>query len=266
MYGEKLNEQSNLLIIFAFTVVAGPFQSDYLQRRPYVFAPSPLAATTDNVEQALAFIKNSMLGGATDLRKALIKAVDVSAQFPAGEHSIVLISDANPTVGTRNLKQIIQALDKKSNGTSSVRVFAFGLGSDANGTLLEQLAETGRGYFARARETEDIATALKIFFDHVGSSSIENVSFSSTGARNFFKSIQAPITVLTVQASHTWDAIALLHRKRCVTMQAQFGPEPIKLSRDVVLPEFSDLHGHLPRVWARARGCAPARNGSQRRA
>ena len=36
-------------------------------------------------------------------------------------------------------------------------------------------------------------------------------------------------------------------------MQAEFGTQSINLSRDVVLPELSDVHRHLPRVWARAR-------------
>jgi len=38
-----------------------------------------------------------------------------------------------------------------------------------------------------------------------------------------------------------------------VTLQAEYGTQPIKLSRDVALPELSDAHQHLPRVWARAR-------------
>jgi hypothetical protein len=75
------------------------------------------------------------------------------------------------------------------NGAPSVRVFAFGLGSDANGTLLEQLAKSGHGYFARARETEDIATALKIFFDHVGSNSIEHLNLTVVRTRQFLSSL-----------------------------------------------------------------------------
>ena len=254
MYGEKLKRAVEAVDYFLHSLSSqDQFDLIIFNDEPYLFAPAPLPATADNVEQALAFIKNSMLGGATDIRKALITAVEVSAQFPAGEHSIVLISDANPTVGTRNLKQIIQALDDKRNGRSSVRVFAFGLGSDANGTLLEELAKAGHGYFARARETEDIATALKIFFEHVGSSSIERLSFTSSDTGNFFQ--------IYPSADYSFDGSSLAYVGRyrtpspqtTVTMQAEFGTEAIKLSRDVVLPELSDIHRHLPRVWARAR-------------
>ena len=248
MYGEKLKRAVEAVDYFLHSLSAQDhFDLIIFNDEAYQFAPAPLPATADNVEQALAFIRNSMLGGATDLRKALTKAVELSTQFPAGEHSLVLISDANPTAGTRDLKKIVQSV--KTN----VRVFAFGLGSDANGTLVEQLAQAGHGYFARARETEDIATALKIFLDHVGSTSIEHLSFTSTNTNNFYQVYSS--------AEYGFDGSSLAYVGRyrspsprtTVTMQADFGAQPIKLSRDVELPELSDVHQHLPRVWARAR-------------
>ena len=249
MYGEKLKRAVEAVDYFLHSLSAQDhFALIIFNDEPYPFAPTPLPATTDNVEQALEFLKNSMLGGATDLRKALTKAVEVSSQLPAGEHSIVLITDANPTVGTRDLKQILKAVEN-----TSVRVFAFGLGSDANGTLLEELAKSGRGYFARARETEDVATALKIFFEHVGSTSIEHLSLTTGDTGNFFQ--------IYPSADYSFDGSSLAYVGRyrtpsprtTVTMQAAFGTQSINLSRDVVLPELSDVHRHLPRVWARAR-------------
>ena len=193
-----------------------------------------------------------MLGSGSDLRKVLEKAVELSTQFPPGERSIVLVSDANPTLGTRNLKQILQSLPK-NKGVNSTRVFAFGLGSDANGSLLAELAKTGHGYFARARETEDITTALKIFFDHVGSTSIENSRFASSDMSNFYQ--------VYASSDYGFDGSSLgfVGRYRTpspqatVTVTGQFGTKTIKLSRNVVLPELADIHSHLPRVWARAR-------------
>ena len=253
MYGEKLKRAVEAVDYFLHSLSPqDQFDLVLFNDEAYSFSPAPLPATPENVEQALSFIKNSMLGGATDIRKALAKAVELSSQFPAGEHSIVLISDANPTVGTRNLKQILQSLDDKNNGTP-VRVFAFGLGSDANGTLLEQLAKSGHGYFARARETEDITTALKIFLDRVGSTSIERPSLTSSESGNLYQ--------IYPTADYTFDGSSLAYVGRyrtpsprtTLTMQAEFGAQSIKLSRDVVLPELSDAHTHLPRVWARAR-------------
>ena len=252
MYGDKLKRAVEALDYFLNSLSPQDrFDLVLFNEETYAFSPAPLAATSDNVEHALDFIRNSMLGGGSDLRKALENAVELSKQFSSGERSVVLVSDANPTLGTRNLKQIVQTVQTK--GSNSVRVFAFGLGSDANGSLLAELAKTGHGYFARARETDDITTALKIFFDRVGSTSIENSRLTADDANNLYQ----------IYASDDYgfdgSSVAFVGRYRTpsprtnVTVKGQFGTETIKLSRDVVLPELDDIHSHLPRVWARAR-------------
>jgi len=252
MYGDKLKRAVEALDYFLNSLSPQDrFDLVLFNEETYAFSPAPLAATSDNVEHALDFIRNSMLGGGSDLRKALENAVELSKQFPSGERSVVLVSDANPTLGTRNLKQIVQTVQTK--GSNSVRVFAFGLGSDANGSLLAELAKTGHGYFARARETDDITTALKIFFDRVGSTSIENSRLTADDANNLYQ----------IYASDDYgfdgSSLAFVGRYRTpsprtnVTVTGQFGIETIKLSRDVVLPALDDIHSHLPRVWARAR-------------
>jgi Ca-activated chloride channel family protein len=248
MYGEKLKRAVEALDYF-LNSLSPPDHFDLIlfNEEAYAFSPTPLPATADNVEHALDFIRNSMLGSGSDIRKALAKAVELAPQFPPGDRSIVLVSDGNPTLGTRNVKQILQTVN------TNTRVFTFGLGSDANSTLLEELAKGGHGYFARARETEDITTALKIFFDHVGSTSIENAHLTGSDMNNFYQ----------VYASDDYgfdgSSLAFVGRYRTpsprttVMVTGQFGTEAIKLARDVVLPELADIHSHLPRVWARAR-------------
>jgi len=253
MYGEKLKRAVEALDYFLNSLSPEDhFDLILFNEETYAFSPVPLPATADNVEHALDFIRNSMLSSGSDLRKVLEKAVELSPQFPPGERSVVLVSDANPTLGTRNLKQILQTV-QTNKGANATRVFTFGLGSDANGSLLEELAKTGHGYFARARETEDITTALKIFLDHVGSTSIEKPRLTSNDTNNLYQ----------IYASDDYgfdgSSLAFVGRYRTpsprttVTLTGQFGTETLKLSRDVVLPEFADIHSHLPRVWARAR-------------
>lgn len=253
MYGEKLKRAVEALDYFLHSLSPEDhFDLILFNEETYPFSPAPLPATPDNVEHALDFIRNSMLAGGSDLLRVLEKAVELSSQFPPGEHSIVLVSDANPTLGTRNLKQILQTVQTK-NSPSPTRVFAFGLGSDANGTLLAELAKTGHGYFASARETEDISTALKIFFDHVGSTSIENLNLTANDTRNLYQ--------VYASSDYAFDGSSLAFVGRYHTpsprtnlaLTGQFGTEALKLSREVVLPELADIHSHLPRVWARAR-------------
>ena len=252
MYGEKLKRAVEALDYFLHSLTPGDqFDLILFNEEPSVLSVTPLSATAENVEHALDFIRNSTLGGGTDLRKALTKSIEVAKVFPKGEHSIVLVSDANPTLGTKNLKQIVSALD--AGGGSAVRVFAFGLGTDANGALLEALAKSGHGYFARARETDDIAIALKIFFEHVGRSSIENLHLTPAQRDNLYQ--------IYPSGDYSFDGSSFSFVGRykqpssetTVSVQGQYGTETINLSRGVSLPEFADTHEHLPRLWARAR-------------
>ena len=252
MYGEKLQKAVEALDYFLHSLrPVDQFDLVLFNEEPTVLSATPLSASAENVERALDFIRSSTLGGGTDLRKALTKSIELARAFPKGEHSIVLVSDANPTLGTRNLKQIVSALD--AGGGPAVRVFAFGLGSDANGALLEAPARSGHGYFARARETEDIATALKIFFEHVGRSSIENLHLTPVQRDNLYQ--------IYASGNYSFDGSSFSFVGRykqptpqtTVSVQGQYGTETINLSRDVSLPEFADTHEHLPRLWARAR-------------
>jgi Ca-activated chloride channel family protein len=254
MYGEKLRRAVEATDYFLHSLSPQDhFNLILFGEEPSALSTSPLAATPEHVEQALDFIKSSTLGGGTDLRKALASALALAAAFPVGERSIVLISDANPTLGTRSLKQIVQSLGGGSKGAMPMRVFAFGLGGDAGAALLEALAKAGHGYFARARETEDITTQLRIFFEHVGTPSIEGLRLTSSRADDLYQ------VYATGDYSFDGSSLAFVGRYQKpapqveVNVQGQYGAEAVTLTRSVTLPELDDTHEHLPGLWARAR-------------
>jgi Ca-activated chloride channel family protein len=216
---------------------------------------APLPATPEQVERALDFIRGSSLGGATDVRKALAEGLARAAEFPAGECDLILISDANPTLGTTDAKKILQVLKAKSGDASlsSARVFAFAVGGDADHTLMEELARASHGHFAEVRETEDIALALKLFFEKVGAANVEDVKFDASDSSNFYQ------TYATGDYGADGSSFSFVGRYRMprpqafVRVKGTYGTEAVALSRGVSLPEFDDTHSHLPRVWARAR-------------
>jgi len=267
MHGEKLARAVEAIDFFLHSLTSqDKFNLVLFNEDAAAFGPTPLDATPDNTERALQFIKDSMLGGGTDIRKALLKALDLAHDFPNGERSIILVSDANPTLGTINTKAIVQAVTAKSakaaesgdekssaDASSPCRIFAFALGSEANTSLLEELARVSHGYFAQARETEDIAAQLRIFFDKIGQPSIENLRLSAADQSNFYQ------VYTTIPNSFDGSSFAFIGRYKkpspqtTISVQGQYGNERINLTREVLLPEFDDTHEHLPRVWARAR-------------
>ena len=265
MHGEKLQRAVESVDFFLHSL--RPQDQFNLALFNDEFTPlsaSPLTATTETVERAMNFVKGSMLGGGTDLNQALLKSIELANAFPSGERSIVLISDANPTLKTVGIKRIAQAFDaaNDSDKTPKTRLYALGIGGDANRTLLETLTQKCKGYFAQARETEDIAPQLKLVFARIGSTSIDGLQFAAANPANFSHvySVQSP-SQSSVQLGHTFDGAsqAFVGRYKTpqqnveVKVQGKFGDDAFALSRRVNLPELETAHKHLPRLWARAR-------------
>ena len=213
------------------------------------FSEKPLSATIKNVESALQFVKNSTFGGGTNLKKALQTAIAQANNFSAGERDIILISDANPTLETTNIKSISALFDDNND----IKLFAFALGNDANESLLEGLTEKTGGYFEQSRETEDIALALKIFLDKIGVANISNLQLKSSNPDNFYQIYPSGANSFAGSSFNFVGRYKKSQTQTTINLTAQSGADTINLLRDVSLPEFDDAHPHLPRVWARAR-------------
>jgi Ca-activated chloride channel homolog len=257
MHGEKLARAVEALDYFLHSLQPPDhFNLALFNEEVTMLAPAPLPATIENVERALSFVKGSLLYGGTDLNKALRAAINMSSAFPAGERSVVLISDANPTLGTINLQRIAREFNGANNSETNpkTRLFAFALGSDANRSVLEALTEQCRGYLAQTRETEDLATQLKLFFAQVGNPAITDLRLTSNQAANLYQ-------IYPARALHSFNAASFAFVGRykkpqpnvAVTVQGRYGARDVKLARGVALPEFEPAHEHLPRLWARAR-------------
>lgn len=251
MYGEKLARAVESADFFLHSLTPQDnFNLILFNEEANALSQDALSATPENIERAMSFIKTSWLGGSTNLKQAFAKTLELAKKFPSGDKELIIVSDANPTLGTTDAKKIIQSL----NGNNfNLRVFAFALGSDANVTLLEELASRTHGYFEQARETEDIASELKIFFDKIGTPNIESLRFTSSNEKNFYQVYQ------TQTYSFEGSSVEFVGRYRQpqqqakIKVQGKFGTQEINLSKDILLPEFEDTHAHLPRLWAKAR-------------
>lgn len=253
MYGEKLKRAVESADYFLHDLnESDEFNLILFGNEGTAFFDSPMKGTTENIENALNFIRNSTIGGGTNLKKTLEKAVQLSTKFSAGERDIILISDANPTLETIDINSIAQVFDQIKNA-DKIKFFAFALGNDANTSLLKELTEKTNGYFAQARETEDISAMLKIFFAKIGNPAIESLRFNSSGENNF-RQIYA-----TSANSYDGSGFSFVGRykepkeREIIGLSAQFGDKNINLETSVKLPEFDDFHKFLPRLWARAR-------------
>ena len=246
MYGDKLARSVEAVDYFFHNLTPeDEFNLILFNDEAVTIAPQPISATTENVEIAMQFIRNSTLGGGTNLKNAFRQALAQTKLFSDGTPNIVLISDANPTLETTKTKSIAELFEKQAT-----KLFVFGIGSDTNTNLLQELTSKTHGYFDESRETEDISLKLKNFFEKVGTPSIESLKLADT--KNFYD------VYASGENSFAGSSLAFVGRYKnpqtqTINFTAQFGKQNINLSREIALPEFDETHAHLPRLWARAR-------------
>ncbi|HNC42714.1 MAG TPA: VIT and VWA domain-containing protein [Acidobacteriota bacterium] len=254
MHGEKLVRAVEAVEFFLHSLTPQDrFNLLLFHSEVIPFSPQPVPGTPDQIEAALNLIRSSYLSGGTNLKQALVKSKEMAEQFPVGERTLILISDANPTLGTTQQKQLIQIFTFHQKELSGLRFFAFALGSDAKTTWLETLAEQFNGFSVQVRETEDIATQLKLFFDKVGASILSGVQFVPADPELLYQ--------VYPNGQHTFDggSLAFVGRYKpsagstSIQVQAYHGTDPIQLSQTVSLPELDATHDQLPRLWAQAR-------------
>src|SRR5262249_13382180 len=146
-------------------------------------SPQPRPATPQNIDQALAYIRNSRIRGGTDLERALTTAL---SQEATGEDFLILISDGGATEGavqTGRLAARYTAEWHKRPAADRPHTLVFGIGDDANVPLLRMLSTNG-GYFDWVRSTEPIEFKLNAFLDKLGQEPVKNLALTATPAAN----------------------------------------------------------------------------------
>ena len=219
-----------------------------------VFSSTPVDARADQIERALAFIKASYLSGGTDTGAALDRAANLAKAMPSGkERSIVMITDGNSTLATTRTKSIVDRFQKANDSGPRARLYIFGIGSDTNIRLLGELARASRGYFDWTRETDDLSFKLKSFVSKVGRDPIDSLKLQNADGANFYN-------VYPDYDATAYDGARLSFVGRykrpgggSLTVTGNEGGKPVRLTKQIELPERDDSHPHVPRMWARAR-------------
>ncbi|MFY9223179.1 MAG: VIT and VWA domain-containing protein [Blastocatellia bacterium] len=252
MYGDKLVQAVSALEMFLNSLTPeSQFNLVLFNETVTPLANNPLPATKENIAKAISFVTESWLYGGTDLHQALSTSLKLINAFPSGNKNIILISDANATIGQLQKSKIIEQFNKTNN--LQARLFALGLGSDAANNLLEQLVKDCNGYALSIRETEDINFSVQSIIDKTQKSNISNLSFDESD-KNFYQVYATSDKNTFDQSSHSYiGRYRKPQAQATVSVKAFLGNRPINLFTNLLLPEFDDTHAQLPRIWARAR-------------
>jgi Ca-activated chloride channel family protein len=220
--------------------------------------PGLQAATRERVAAALGFVQRSYLMGGTDLGGGLQAALQAARQADGRrEKVIVAVTDGNPTLGElgyRKLGADFARANQRPGGGRHARLFVFGVGDDANAVLLGALTQGADGFFAAAREGEDLSFRLRTFFEKLGQGSLREVALA-------FLQLTGIDMVLPGRIAALFDGsdAFFVGRYAKPTAEAKLQLRSLEGGRRredtfvVALPERDTAHPWIARTWAKHR-------------
>lgn len=122
----------------------------------HVLFDEPVPATQANLEKAQAFLATREGGGGTEMMKAIKASLDPS---DSKEHLRIVCFMTDAFVG--NDDEIVAEIQKHPKA----RVFAFGIGNSVNRSLLDRMAEAGRGEVEYVSLNDDGSKAANRFYE-----------------------------------------------------------------------------------------------------
>ena len=224
-----------------FRLVA--FASDV---RPY--AAGWTEATPSRLRAAARWLDELDAEGSTNISGALEEALDVPAA--RGRLPLVLfLTDGAPTVGERNADRIARRAAELRDGT---RVFTFGVGTDVNAELLEQLALEGRGTAHFVRPEESVERAVSVVASRLTNPVLTNVRVTADGVRLLQPQPAGALDLFAGQ-----DLVVLARYRGAgpatVRVEGTSADGPVRWTTRVAFPERARDHGYVARLWATQR-------------
>jgi Ca-activated chloride channel homolog len=120
-------------------------------------------ADSEHRKRASNFIADLKPIGGTAIADALQTAFKARTEKSERPFVIIFLTDGLPTVGTRNPDEIVADVKKPGDA----RIFSFGIGSDVNTQLLDQIAEGTRAFSQYVLENEDLEVKVSNFYTRI---------------------------------------------------------------------------------------------------
>jgi len=134
-------------------------------------------ADSDHRKRANGFIDDFKPIGGTAIADALQSALKVRPEKSDRPFVVIFLTDGLPTVGTRNPEEIVANIKK----ASGVRIFSFGIGSDVNTQLLDQIAEGTRAFSQYVLANEDLELKVSNFYTRIKEPALTNLRLDLSG-------------------------------------------------------------------------------------
>ncbi len=115
--------------------------------------------------------------GGTAIADALQTALKTRSEKSERPFLVIFLTDGLPTVGSRNADEIVAGV-KKAGGA---RIFSFGIGSDVNTQLLDQISENTRAFSQYVLASEDLEVKVSSFYTRIKEPALTNLHLEFSG-------------------------------------------------------------------------------------
>ncbi|MDB4877521.1 MAG: hypothetical protein JWM41_3967 [Gemmatimonadetes bacterium] len=213
------------------------------------FAP----ATPENVREASRYLDALEAQGGTNIEAALREAVRPAVS--AGRLPLVLfVTDGEPTVGDQRPDHLTAIAGDASDRTGPRRrIFTFGLGSDVNVTLLEQLAIEGRGTSQFVRPDESVERMVGVVANRLVDPVLTDVRVRVEGDVRLSKALPAQPADIFADRDLVVLARYSGHGSARVIVDGTRGGASVQWTSTVEFPERARENPFVARLWASQR-------------
>ncbi len=210
-----------------------------------------VVATSANVREANRYLDALEAQGGTNIEGALREAV--RPRTVAGRLPLVLfMTDGEPTIGNTRAEDLATIGSDATANTSGAqrRIFTFGVGSDLNVSLLEQLAIEGRGTAEFVRPDESVERIVGIVANRLVDPVLTDVRVRVEGDVRLSK--QEPTRASDIFADRDLVVLARYsgHGSARVVVEGNRRGVPVRWTTDVDFPERERQNPFVARLWA----------------
>jgi Ca-activated chloride channel family protein len=208
-----------------------------------------VAADADHRKRANDFIDNFKPIGGTAIADALQTAIKIRPEKNDRPFVLIFLTDGLPTVGTSNPDEIVAQVKK----AAGVRIFSFGIGSDVNTQLLDQIAEGTRAFSQYVLANEDLELKVSNFYTRIKEPALTNLRLEVSGGVRLSKMYPADLPDLfkgdQLVVAGRYNGSGEVEAKLTGTANGREQTFTYKLRFD----DRNNTNDYVPRLWATRR-------------
>jgi Ca-activated chloride channel family protein len=212
-----------------------------------------VAATSANVRDANRYLDALEAQGGTNIEGALREAIRPAV---SGERLplILFVTDGEPTIGDQSPDHLAAiASSGAASSDNRRRIFTFGLGSDVNVSLLEQLALEGRGTAQFVRPDESVERMVGIVANRLVDPVLTDVRVRVEGDVKLDRRLPAQPTDMFADRDFVLLARYSGHGTARVTVDGRRRGAPVQWTSTIDFPERDRQNAFVARLWATQR-------------